>query len=69
MISQDPVVPQILIPKKVYNLLLFLLHNPSVEMQEAGSLASDYELSQVGAEKVWKAMASMLMLRVDQSNE
>jgi len=59
----------ILIPKAVYNELLYLLHNPSIEMQEIGSAASGYDLSQVGAAKVWKAMAETLMTRVDEHNE
>lgn len=44
--------------------LLELIDNPSIEMQEMGSLASGYDLSQEQAARVWKAMASMMMTEV-----
>lgn len=46
--------------------VLDLISNPTIEMQEAGSLASDYDLSQERAAKVWKAMAGMALTRMEQ---
>ena len=45
--------------------ILDLLENPTIEMQEAGSGAADYNLSQVGATKVWKAMANMGLVALE----
>ena len=38
-----------------------LIDSPSIAMKEAGSIASNYDLSQVDVEKIWRAMADQMI--------
>ena len=44
--------------------MMELIENPSIEMLEFGSIASGYDLSQVDAGRVWKAMADAMIREV-----
>lgn len=45
------------------------LKSPSIEMKEAGSLASDYDLSQTRAGEVFKQMINTMFYRLENPNE